>query len=97
MVKREGTTPQDALRNWQPLCKESYLAGLVKVLEALELKLRQPLRLQDGPLRSMEPATSSLELSIGRVSGAVSTTPNHESSPLPDFSSFSVFHVSGRA
>jgi len=56
------------LRNWQLLCKEAYLVDLASVLEALELKLRQPLRLQDGPPRSRELVSSSLGPSAGKAS-----------------------------
>ena len=86
------------LRNWQPLCKESYLVDLASVLEALELKLRQPLRLQDGPPRFRELASSSLELSAGKASKAV-RTPSSENPLvlLPNLSSFTLLHDSGHA
>jgi len=61
------------LRNWQLLCKEAYLVDLASVLEALELKLCQPLHLQDGPPRSRELVSSSLGPSAGKASEAVRT------------------------
>jgi len=57
------------LRNWQVLCKEEHLPGLMHALGVLEFKLRQPLQL----LGSQEPASSNLVLSAGRVSSPPTT------------------------
>ena len=59
----------ETLRNWQVLCKEEHLPGLMHALGVLEFKLRQPLQL----LGSQEPASSNLVLSAGRVSSPATT------------------------